>query len=277
MRRLIDDRGPLRPLPDDARRPKPPPATAMKTLAVFNVKGGVGKTAAAVNLAYLAAESGRRTLLWDLDAQGGASWYLRGESEPVKLKKLFSGGTPAQRLIRPTPYAHLAVIAPDHSYRYLDVILKKIEPPKAALKKLLALFARDFDLIVLDCPPSLSHLADNVFAAADLVLVPVVPTHLSLRALEQLRAHYAEAGLPQTGLKPFFSMVDRRRSLHAELIERPPKLLANRCRAYVPYSSMVERMGEHRAPVCAYAPDSHIASQAYRALGREVLRALERG
>lgn len=246
----------------------------MKKLAIYNVKGGVGKTAAAVNLAYFAAASGEKVLLWDLDSQGASSWYLHGKPEDIKTKKVLEGETPVSRLVKPTPYENLSVIPADFSYRYLDVMLKKVEPPREALKRLLRPFASEYTLAVLDCPPSLSHLADNVFTAADIVLVPVVPTFLSLRAYEQLRDYFKAEGFPVKHLRPFFSMADRRRGLHRELLDAPPEAMHRRMEAVVPYASMVERMGEHRAPMAAFAPSDDPALNAYAALWLETAKAL---
>jgi cellulose biosynthesis protein BcsQ len=246
----------------------------MKTLAVYNVKGGVGKSAAAVNLAYLAAASGLRTLVWDLDSQAASSWYLHADGEAAKAKQILGGDTPFARLVKPTPYDGLSVIPAEFSYRYFDILLKKVEPPRAALKRLLKPFASRCDLAVLDCPPALSHLADNVFYAADLVLVPVVPTWLSLRAFEQLREYFDQEGFPQSKLKPFYSMADRRRSLHRELLEQPPEVMRGAAQAVIPYSSMVERMGEHRAPLAAYAPSDDAALTAYAELWLEAAKTL---
>lgn len=246
----------------------------MKTLALYNVKGGVGKSAAAVNLAYLAAATGLRTLVWDLDSQAASSWYLHAGGEAAKAKQVLNGDTPVGRLVRATPYDGLSVIPAEFSYRYFDILLKKVEPPREALKRLLKPFAPQYDLAVLDCPPALSHLADNVFYAADLVLVPVVPTWLSLRAFEQLREYFDHEGFSQKKLKPFYSMADRRRSLHRELLEQPPEVMRGAAAAVIPYSSTVERMGEHRAPLAAYAPSDDAALSAYAELWLETAKTL---
>src|SRR5690606_7307322 len=111
-----------------------------------------------------------------------------------------------------------------------------------ALKRLLKPFSERYALAVLDCPPSLSHLADNIFEAADLVAVPVVPTFLSLRALEQVQVYFKQEGFDAKKLRPFYSMADRRRGLHRELIEQPPQAMSRALRAVIPYASMVERM-----------------------------------
>lgn len=244
----------------------------MKTLAVYHLKGGVGKTAAAVNLAYLAAQARVPTLLWDLDPQGAASWYLRAQEQDdaLKLKKVVQGETPVGRLVKPTPYAGLDMIPAAFSYRYLDILLKKVEPPGEALARLLKPFGEQYALAVLDCPPSLSHLADNVFTAADRVLAPVVPTFLSLRALERVQAYLEAEKLGPRKLRPFYSMADRRRSLHRSLIDSPPASMQAAYRAIVPYASAVEQMGEHGAPLPTFTRAEHPAVQAYQQLWDEL-------
>jgi len=240
----------------------------MKTVAIYNLKGGVGKTAAAVNLAYLAAQSGLRTLLWDLDPQGAASWYLQANQQEVPDKSLWRSGADVEGLIQSTAYDKLHLLPADLHTRHLDTWLRK-DGERDALSQRLKPVNRRYDLVLLDCPPSLSHLADNVFTAADLVLVPTVPTHLSLRALKAVIDYYAEQGYTRNTLKPFYSMADRRRLLHRTLIEQPPKLIKDVCKTVIPYASAIERMGEHRAPVEVFESYGY-AAEAYRDLWKEV-------
>ncbi|MDR3416389.1 MAG: ParA family protein [Nevskia sp.] len=247
----------------------------MKILAIYNLKGGVGKTAAAVNLAYLASLAGQRTLLWDLDPQGAASWYLQtGNAGDTPDKSLWKNGSDVAGLIQSTAYDKLQLLPSDLHSRHLDVWLRK-EDGHEVLREKLKPVATQFDLVVLDCPPSLSHLADSVFTAADLVLVPTVPTHLSLRALKSLIDYLKEQGYTRSLLKPFYSMADRRRLLHRMLIEQPPKMMKDICATVIPYSSAVERMGEHRAPLETYEAYSY-AAEAYRELWKEVNAVLKR-
>jgi len=246
----------------------------MKTLAVYNVKGGVGKTAAAVNLAYQALQNGHQVLLWDLDPQGAASWYFQAKGGATPDKALWKDGGGLEEAIQPSQYPGLDVVPADFGSRHLDVWLRKEEGADALRGKLKAL-GRKYSLAVLDCPPSLSHLADHIFNAADLVLVPVVPTHLSLRALKALIDYFKEQELPRARLKPFWSMADRRRLLHRMLIEQPPKTMRDVCKAVIPYASAVERMGEHRAPVEAFESYGY-AAEAYRELWKEVSAALKK-
>jgi chromosome partitioning protein len=240
----------------------------MKTLAVYNLKGGVGKTAASVNLAYLASHSGLRTLLWDLDPQGAASWYLQASDAQMPDKSLWRANTEIEGLIQSTVHDKLHLLPADLHGRHVDVWLRKDGARDALIQKLKPV-SRRYDLVILDSPPSLSHLADNIFAAADLLLVPTVPTHLSLRALKTVIDYYAEQGFARSALKPFWSLADRRRLLHRMLIEQPPKLIKDVCKTVIPYASAIERMGEHRAPVELFESYGY-AAEAYRDLWKEV-------
>lgn len=238
----------------------------MQTIASYNLKGGVGKTAAAVNLAFLAARDGLRTLLWDLDPQGAASYYLRVRAEVagggaglIAHRKAFP------QAIRGTDYELLDVLPADFSYRNLDLDLTGRKHPRERLRRLLDTLAEDYDLVLLDCAPSISLVSESIFHAADALLVPVIPTHLSLRAYEQVAAFVAQDADVAIDLMPFFSMVDRRRQLHRELVTEFARAHPEVLRSFIPYASEVERMGTHRAPLGAWAPACGPA-QAYAAL-----------
>lgn len=229
----------------------------MIVLATYNIKGGVGKTAAAVNLAYCASLSGHRTLVWDLDPQGAAGFYFRIERAATDdVEQLLDKKHDLRAAIRGTDYANLDLLPADLGYRNLDIALNELKKPTRRLEKLLAPLVDNYDLVILDCAPHLSRVSENVFNVADWLLVPVIPTPLSVRAYRQLREFCAAEGLPTSKLLPFFSMVDRRRQLHCDLItafaSEHPEVL----RSFVPYTSLVEKMGEQRAPVQAFAASS---------------------
>lgn len=244
----------------------------MRIIAFHNLKGGVGKTAAAVNIAYLASVSGIPTLLWDLDPQGAASWYL-GESPDLsgeKASRLLKGKTPVGRLIHATAYPKLDLIPAHPSFRNLDAKLAN-EGNNNALKSWLAPLSEDYGLVILDCPPSLSHLAEQVLACADRVFVPTIPTWLSINSWQQLHQFAKEKKLKASKLHPFLSMVDRRKGLHRTILENGDDRLNGRLRGYIPYASDVEKMGEERKPVPILAPRS-AASHAYRLMWQEIRR-----
>lgn len=238
----------------------------MRTIAIYNLKGGVGKTATAVNLSYLAARAGHRTLLWDLDAQGAASFYFRMRPRAKDdAARLVSRKKGLRKAVRATDYDGLDMVPADISYRHLDLELADHKHSTERLQRLLEGVGEDYHLAFLDCAPSMSVTSENVFHMADLVLVPLIPTHLSLRAFEQLERFRDEIGGVAGELLPFFSMVDRRKRLHRDLIVEFARKHPDVLHSYIPYASQIERMGEHRAPVNAFA-DASPGGRAFRAL-----------
>jgi cellulose biosynthesis protein BcsQ len=238
-------------------------------LGVYNIKGGVGKTATAVNLAFEASRNGWRTLLWDLDPQGAASFYLRVAPEAKGGKNLFEGKEGALEEIRGTDYANLEILPADLSYRNIDLLMDTTKKPTKTLLKLLRPLSARYDLVVLDCPPSLSLVSENIFRAADALLVPTIPTTLSQRTLAQLLTFLSRHDKLQTRVWPFFSMVDRRKRLHRDLVAAGFDAGTEPLRGEVPYCSTVERMGLTHAPVADSDPGSP-AAHAFAALWGEV-------
>jgi cellulose biosynthesis protein BcsQ len=247
----------------------------MKVLAAYNIKGGVGKTATAVNLAYLAAAEGLSTLLWDLDPQGAASFYYQVDTEGdgAGVRKLLEGKRELDGLVKGTQFEGLDLVPADFSYRKLDVALSDSNRPSEQLSRLLRPLVDSYDLVVLDCPPSMSLLAEAIFHLSDALLIPTIPTPLSQRALEQIHEHLGKKKLDDLAVLPFLSMVDRRKRLHREpdwLVKASPWKLM---KAQIPYASVVEMMGVLRRPVVAFAASSP-AGVAYQALWSEVKRRL---
>ena len=246
----------------------------MKIVGVYNIKGGVGKTATAVNLGYLASRQGLRTLIWDLDPQGAASFYFRIKPK-VKGggKGLIKGKRELDELVKGTDFEDLDLLPADFSYRHMDLALEDSKRPTKQLLRLLRPLSEEYDLVLLDCPPSISLVSENIFRAADLLLVPTIPTTLSARTLQQLH-QFISANHKQFTARvlPFFSMADQRKRMHQELMAQLPKRYPDMLQSIIPQASDVERMGSERAPVGRYA-GSGKAAKAYRALWEE-LRAM---
>ena len=242
----------------------------MKVYATYNIKGGVGKTSTAVNLAYLAAASGRRALLWDLDPQGAATYLFRVKPR-VKGggRGLVSGKRPVDDAVKATDFDNLDLLPADFSYRNMDLELDDAKKRTRRLGQLLSGVADDYDLAFLDCPPSVSLVSENVLRAADVLLVPLIPATLSLRTYAQLTRFVADAPRPRPEVVAFFSMADRRKRLHREVIDTIPRDRGRIANTVIPSMAVIEQMAERRAPVPSYAPRS-IAAKCYEQLWAEV-------
>jgi cellulose biosynthesis protein BcsQ len=244
----------------------------VKALATYNIKGGVGKTTAAVNLACLAAWEGRRTLLWDLDPQGAASYLLRVRPH-VKGggKALIRGKKTLDQAAKATELNNLDLAPADLTYRHMDLVLDAAKKPTQRIARLLATVSGDYDVVILDCPPGMSLVSENVLHAVDVLLVPLIPTTLSVRTLEQLTELVADLDHPPA-LFPFFSMVDGRKRLHREVIDRLRAERDDVAATVIPARSLVEQMAVRRAPLPVFAPHSQVTGR-YEKLWAEVLRA----
>jgi chromosome partitioning protein len=243
----------------------------MKIIALYSIKGGVGKTSSAVNLAYISACKGYRTLVWDLDPQGASSYYFRIKPK-VKggSKDLIAGKRDLEGLIKGTDFSNLDLLPADFSFRNLDLVLDTKKKPTSQIRKLLKPLADDYDFIFLDCPPNISLLSEAVFAAADILLSPIIPTTLSLRTLEQLKAFIAENALDNLALIPFFSMADRRKKMHKDIMENLVKNHPEILSTAIPYASDIERMGLERQPLGGFMNKSK-SMDAYHELWQEVM------
>lgn len=242
----------------------------MKTIALYSIKGGVGKTAAAVNLAYLAAETGAKVLLCDLDPQGSASFYFRVRPKrKFKSKTLLAGGRKVDRSIRGTDFDNLDSLPSCLSYRNLDRALDNGSGRRKTLRKTLRSLPEEYDYVFLDCPPNVTRVAENAFAAADTVLVPVVPTTLSLRTYDLLDRFFDRRRFGRARILGFFSMVESRKKMHQEIMAELSLRDGEFLKTVVPYSAVVEKMGIHRQPVPCFQPRAQAAS-AYRDLWGEV-------
>jgi chromosome partitioning protein len=242
----------------------------MIIIASYNIKGGVGKTSTSVNLAYLAAARGSKVLIWDLDPQGAASFYFRVKPK-IKggIEGMLDKKSDIEKNIKETDYDNLHILPADFSYRHMDVLLDDAKNPKKQLKKILAQFGSRYDYIFLDCPPSISLVSESVFYASDILLIPTIPTTLSLRTLEQIIKFRDRHDLKDVKLLTFFSMVDRRKLIHRLIVEQPPKLNVTYLNTDIPYASDVERMGTELRPVNVFARSSKSA-QNYEALWQEI-------
>lgn len=235
----------------------------MKILACYSNKGGVGKTATSVNLAFASASAGNNTLLCDLDPQGASSFYFRIKpSKKLKDKAFFKDVQLFADAIKASDFDGLDLLPANLTYKDFDIFLSRMKNSRSRLKKALKAVDNEYDVLILDCPPNISLLSENVFKTADKIVVPVIPTTLSERTLEQLFDFFKDNKYQKKKIIPFFSMVQKSKKLHNTTMLDLKKRYKNMLVDYIPFSTDIERMGVYRSPVMAYAPKSS-ASVAY--------------
>lgn len=241
----------------------------MRSVALTALKGGVGKTSTAVNLAAVASAAGVRTLVWDIDPQAGATHCfavrpkLRGGAQ-----RLLGGDRDPAASIRASAVPGLDVLPGDVTLREADVIVHASRKPRRSVRRVLGGVETSYDLVIIDCPPGIGPATEVLARSVDLMLVPVVPAPLDLRALDRFVEAVADVGGARELLAPFLSLVDRRKPLHRRLVDevRTERRFLG---AAVPVSSAVERMPLEQVPTVTAAPRS-LASLAYRDLWAEV-------
>ena len=240
----------------------------MASIAIYSVKGGVGKTTFAANLGWCAAaNSSRRTLVWDLDPANGSGFLLGAKPRKRKAASgAFTKDVDPAKLIRKTAYKNLHVLPADESLRLLDRDLAKIGGKKR-LTKLVARLSKYYDRIIFDCPPVLNEVSAQVIRAADLIIVPLPPSPLSRRALETVVFTVEDSRKNHPPILPVLSMMDMRRTLHRAVRDGNPTWPA------VPLAAAIEQCAVRQEPVGVFAPKS-VAARSFAQLWTAIERKL---
>lgn len=244
-----------------------------RVIAVYNIKGGVGKTSTAVNLAWLASRHDGKVLLWDLDPQSASAYCLQIKSAR-RSDKLLKGKVAADKAVTATDYDNLDLLCSDFSLRHADLLLSEMKKPEQQLARIIAPLRSSYDFIIIDAPPGLTLLSEAIFKAADMVVLPTLPSILSLRMLAELIDFKKEHQIKQLRIRAFFNMVDSRKSLHRRIIAERHRMGKVMLNSYIPYASAVEQMAERRMPLSCFSPQSP-AAMAYGILWAEVFDTLQ--
>jgi len=147
-------------------------------------------------------------------------------------------------------------------------MLEEMKGNKNRLKSVLKQLDKEYDFVFIDCPPGFSALSENIFNAADIVLMPVIPTTLSIRTYNMVKDYFKEKDLDIHKMMCFFTMTDLRKNMHNEIMNelyKDKRFFQN----YIPYLSDVEKMGIHKAPIMEFANSSY-AANCYRELWTEI-------
>jgi len=254
-----------------------------KVIAVANQKGGVGKTTTAVNLAACAAMVGRRVLLFDLDPQANATSGVGLEKIPgaSAYRPLLGEGGLLEK-IKPSPFERLEVIPSEVDLCGADIELARqgdhLHRLERALEPVLA--SGRFDLVLVDCPPSLGILTMNAFAAADGVLVPLQCEYYALEGISMLNRIMSQ--LHGSGVNPrlelfgvVMTMFDSRTKLSQQVVGEVREHFGDRVfTTMVPRTTRLAEAPSFGKPIIHYDRLSSGAA-AYELLTQEVLVRLD--
>ncbi|MBR6668807.1 MAG: ParA family protein [Clostridia bacterium] len=247
-----------------------------KIISIINQKGGVGKTTTAVNLSALMADMGQRVLLVDLDPQGNATSGIGMAVEEQSMYEVLMGRVQMKDLVEATDFKNLSVAGSDIRLADAELQLVNVNKRETRLKTALGAVAKDFDFIMIDCPPSLSLLTVNALTASDSVIIPIQCEYYALEgvaSLVQTIQKVKKTLNPRLDIEGvLLTMLDGRTNLGLQVVDEVKKHFKKQ--VYGTVIPRTIRLGEapsHGEPIHIYDKRS-TGTTAYAALAQEVLR-----
>ncbi len=248
-----------------------------RIIAVANQKGGVGKTTTAINLSACLAEVGEKVLTIDLDPQGNTTSGLGVDKEKVEdsVYELILGECKIDTCIIETEIENQYLIPSNVNLAGAEIELIDIEGKEYILKKEVDKVAKNYDFVIIDCPPSLNMLTVNALTTADTVLVPIQCEYYALEGLSQL---IRTIDLVKTRLNAdleiegvVFTMYDARTNLSLQVVENVKGYLKqNIYKTIIPRNVRLAEAPSHGMPINLYDKRSS-GAESYRLLAQEVL------
>ncbi|WP_313523847.1 ParA family protein [Anaerotignum sp.] len=256
----------------------------MKTIAIVNQKGGVGKTVTAVNLAIGLAQEGKKVIAIDLDAQGSLTVSL-GYNEQDKMETTVS--TILEKIIEDEPISHnegilhheegIDLIPANIELSGLEVTLVNTMSRESVLREYLKVISNDYDVAVIDCSPSLGMLTINALTCADEVIIPVQAQYLSIKGMEQL---FRTIGRVRKLLNPnlqiggiLVTMADMRTNYTKDIIALLHDTYGGKIKIFdsvIPLSVRAAEMSAEGKSIYLHDPNGKVSS-AYKGLIKEVV------